>query len=261
MDQRRWLDARGGGPKVPRARAPRPCRAPGRRDDAGGMTKSSLPAGCIVVGVDGSEHAERAITWAAAQAALEGRTLALVHSADQLVLREHSLAGHAGHRPPRADPRAELCGAGRPRDAARERATLAAPASRCSPSWSTPIPARPWSTCPRTRTCSWWAREAGARCAPRCSARSAPPSPGTRTARWWSAGHPSMSRPRTNRVVVGADGTAASRPVLEFAFAQASLRGIPLTVMHCFWDVTAATGGPARRSRPARTATSPTCGC
>ena len=58
------------------------------RDDAGGMTKSLLPAGCIVVGVDGSEHAERAITWAAAQAVLERRTLALVHCSDELVLRE-----------------------------------------------------------------------------------------------------------------------------------------------------------------------------
>jgi nucleotide-binding universal stress UspA family protein len=46
------------------------------------------------------------------------------------------------------------------------------------------------------------------------------------------------------RVVVGADGSAASAPVVEFAFAQASLRGVPLTVMHCFWDVVAATAGP-----------------
>ena len=45
-------------------------------------------------------------------------------------------------------------------------------------------------------------------------------------------------------VLVGADGADASRPVLEFAFLQASLRGMPLTVMHCFWDVVAATAGP-----------------
>ena len=42
---------------------------------------------------------------------------------------------------------------------------------------------------------------------------------------------------------MGADGGEASRPVLEYAFAQASLRRVPLTVMHCFWDVAAATGG------------------
>jgi nucleotide-binding universal stress UspA family protein len=46
------------------------------------------------------------------------------------------------------------------------------------------------------------------------------------------------------RVVVGADGSPASRPVLEFAFAQASLHGLPLTVMHCFWDVVMSAAGP-----------------
>jgi nucleotide-binding universal stress UspA family protein len=48
----------------------------------------------------------------------------------------------------------------------------------------------------------------------------------------------------TNRIVVGTDGSAASRPVLEFAFEQASLLQAPLTVMHCFWDVVVATRGP-----------------
>jgi nucleotide-binding universal stress UspA family protein len=47
----------------------------------------------------------------------------------------------------------------------------------------------------------------------------------------------------TSRIVVGADGSAASRPVLEFAFAQAALHGAPLTVMHCFWDAMVATQG------------------
>lgn len=36
-------------------------------------------------------------------------------------------------------------------------------------------------------------------------------------------------------VLVGADATAESRPVLEFAFRQASLRSLPVTVMHCYW--------------------------
>ena len=34
-------------------------------------------------------------------------------------------------------------------------------------------------------------------------------------------------------VVVGADGTVESLPVIEFAFRHASLHGLPLTVMHC----------------------------
>jgi nucleotide-binding universal stress UspA family protein len=44
----------------------------------------------------------------------------------------------------------------------------------------------------------------------------------------------------TDGVVVGADGTEESLPVLEFAFAQASLRELPLTVVHSFWDAVAA---------------------
>ncbi len=37
-------------------------------------------------------------------------------------------------------------------------------------------------------------------------------------------------------VVVAADATAESRPVVEFAYRQASLHGVPLTVMHCMYD-------------------------
>jgi nucleotide-binding universal stress UspA family protein len=37
-------------------------------------------------------------------------------------------------------------------------------------------------------------------------------------------------------VLVGADGTAESRPVVEFAFQLASFRNLPLTVMHASFD-------------------------
>lgn len=37
-------------------------------------------------------------------------------------------------------------------------------------------------------------------------------------------------------VVVGADGTAGSQPVIELAFRQASFLDLPLTVMHCHWN-------------------------
>lgn len=38
-------------------------------------------------------------------------------------------------------------------------------------------------------------------------------------------------------VLVGADGTPESVPVLDLAFAEASVRNLPLTVVHCVWDV------------------------
>lgn len=59
-----------------------------------------------------------------------------------------------------------------------------------------------------------------------------------------------VCRPREHRdtatlgVLVGADGTLESLPVIEFAFHQASLLGLPLTVVHCVWDEIAATHGP-----------------
>jgi nucleotide-binding universal stress UspA family protein len=47
----------------------------------------------------------------------------------------------------------------------------------------------------------------------------------------------------TRGVVVGADGTPESLPVVKFAFAFASLRVQPLTVLHVYWDAVAAVAG------------------
>jgi nucleotide-binding universal stress UspA family protein len=44
-------------------------------------------------------------------------------------------------------------------------------------------------------------------------------------------------------VVVGADGTAESLPVVAFAFEQASLRRLPLTVLHPYWDAVESVAG------------------
>jgi nucleotide-binding universal stress UspA family protein len=46
-----------------------------------------------------------------------------------------------------------------------------------------------------------------------------------------------------NGVVVGLDASPESRPVLEFAYRQASLHHLPLTVLDCVWDVHAGTMG------------------
>ena len=42
-------------------------------------------------------------------------------------------------------------------------------------------------------------------------------------------------------ILVADDGTRLSRPVLEFAYRQAELTKLPLTVMHCFWDIQSVT--------------------
>lgn len=46
-------------------------------------------------------------------------------------------------------------------------------------------------------------------------------------------------------LLVGVDGSAESRPVIEYAFAQASLHGYQLTAVHCVRDVIAAYVGDA----------------
>lgn len=51
--------------------------------------------------------------------------------------------------------------------------------------------------------------------------------------------------PTGSGVLVGVDGTAESVPVLEFAFAQAALRGHHLTAVHCVRDLIAAYVGDA----------------
>ncbi|CUR55147.1 putative universal stress protein A [metagenome] len=46
-------------------------------------------------------------------------------------------------------------------------------------------------------------------------------------------------------VLVGIDDTEGSRTVLEVAYRLASQRSLPLTILHCFWDVRTEVDGPA----------------
>jgi nucleotide-binding universal stress UspA family protein len=46
---------------------------------------------------------------------------------------------------------------------------------------------------------------------------------------------PTVPSPARHGIAVGADATEASLPVLEFAYRQAAIRQLPLTVVHSFW--------------------------
>lgn len=48
-------------------------------------------------------------------------------------------------------------------------------------------------------------------------------------------------------VLVGVDGTDRSRPTLEFAYRQAAMLDLPLTVLHAFWDAAAITASESSR--------------
>jgi nucleotide-binding universal stress UspA family protein len=207
------------------------------------MTRFGVPPGSIVVGVDGSEDSDRAVTWAAGQAVLERRELAIVHSADELSLRDSVWLDSQGidHR----ELKTALNEAARATvNAAREVATSAAPRVEVFTALV--------GTDPRLALVDL-SEEAhlvalGSR--GRGPVRTA--LLGSVSASVARQAHcpvvvcrpPGDATPASNRVVVGADGSPASRPVLEFAFEQASLLQAPLTVMHCFWDVLVATRGP-----------------
>jgi nucleotide-binding universal stress UspA family protein len=169
-------------------------------------------SGDIVVGIDGSEHADRALVWAAEQALLEKRSLTLVAAGeDASTVSERALAStrndyptvpvHALRRS--RDPRAILLDLSR--DAhlvvvgSRGRGTLR---SMLLGSVSAAVSAH--AECPVV------------------------------VCRPIVGDHP------THGVVVGADGTRESLPVVEFAYRQAALRELPLTVLHSFWDAAVA---------------------
>jgi nucleotide-binding universal stress UspA family protein len=197
------------------------------------MDDTELTA-CIVVGVDGSSGSLEAVDWAAEQAALEGRPLAVLHSvglfdsgatywldragidhgqvlaelaeAGHAILddaAEHALRSHPGLEVRRVlrhvDPRQALLGA-----AAHARLTVVGSRGR-----------GPMSSLLLGSVSVSVSKHA--------------------------AGPVVVVRPRLEGhggggVVVATDGTERSGPAVELAFEIADFRGQPLTVVHCFWD-------------------------
>ncbi|WP_166390392.1 universal stress protein [Nocardioides ochotonae] len=186
------------------------------------MERSLDPAhlrGSIVVAVDGSEDGERAVPWAVDQAALEGLRLAVVSAGEQ----SGELVERAAAAARRLDPTLTVVASAASGDArqvlidASTHAHLLVVGSRgrgtvrsmLLGSVSTAVSAH--ATCPVV-VC-----------------------------------RPANVGPTEAGVVVGADGTPESLPVLEFAFRQASLRDLPLTVLHSYWDATTALAQHDRR--------------
>ncbi len=206
--------------------------------DVHDVLHSATSPGSIVVGVDGSEHAARALDWAARQAVLEHRPLALVHGfhpVAQTALGALELDG---------EDRYELLRG--LRHAARTSLEEAADrVHELEPSVQV-----------KTHLLDADARQALVD-ASRTAHLLVVGSRGRGAIKGLLLGSVSVAvaqlsacpvivcRPRqadpvTHRVVVGADGTPESVPVIDFAFRQASLYGLTLTVMHCFWEVVAA---------------------
>lgn len=209
------------------------------------MTNERVAPGTVIVGVDGSEHAQRAVRWAADQAGLEGRQLTVVHAAREGDLRSAGWVGGEAaalthlmktandvvaeavalaeaHRPD-----VEVVGApllGDPRQVLvdlSEDAHLVVVGSRGRGTFrsmllgSVSVGVAKHAHCPVVVT------------------------------------RPGQDSVTEDGVLVGADGTAESLPVIEFAFRQASLRGVPLTVMHTSFDVRVALASTDQLPDPA----------
>ena len=196
------------------------------------MSEEQLPTGTIVVGVDGSPRAEHALDWAIEQAAAEHRPLAIVHAlgnptpawtdlviADpkgvyKVIERDGWKVIDAAHDVVRAkapdvevhevlefvDPRSLLL-------RLAERAEMIVvgshgrgPVTRLFLG-SVGVALARHATCPVV------------------------------------IHRPRRHEPDRPGILVAADGSPESRPVLEFAYHLADSRSLPLTVMHCYWDI------------------------
>lgn len=199
------------------------------------MTISPIPNGAVVVGIDGSETCASALTWAADEAALDHRPLVLAHAVGSLgtpgtvwltettamvvQMREDgeqilaAAAQQVAARHPSVDVHTHV----ETRDARQMLLDLSAQA------WTVVVGSRgrgPVRSLLLGSVSAALARHAS------CPVVVVRP-------------HDTATPHRG--VLVGADGTAESLPTVELAYREASVRRLPLTVMHCVDDVLAQT--------------------
>lgn len=184
----------------------------------------------IVVGYDGSEGARHAVTWAATQAALDGRPLAIVNAGGEGEIRTMGWAGLDGGCSQQLP---DVLAASR--ELVQEAATLA-----LSTQSGVHVHGVPLLGGARQRLVELSAAAhmvvLGSRGRGRFRSRvlGSASAGVVRSARCIVVVcRPGRLGAPTHGVLVGADGSAESVPVVEFAFRHASARGLPLTVVHC----------------------------
>lgn len=197
--------------------------------------------GSIVCGVDGSVDAERALHWAAAQASLERRPLAVVTAAGLDRVGSLSWAGAGGTL---VIPTDELVG----------RVTAVAESAAASvrlqrPDLEVAAHAAPGDPRDVLTRLSEGAHLLVLGSRGRGALRSRLLGSVSATVSRHAHCPVVVCRPESagkvrRGVLVGVDGTPEGRAVLDFAFRIASERKLPLTVLHSFRDVLTAVDGP-----------------
>ena len=195
-------------------------------------------SGNIVVGVDGSEQAERALAWAVEQARAEHRPLTLVHAINDAALAYPDALIAV---PPEA--REALAAAGHELlDQARAAVQRMAPALIVHEVFRTADPRE--VLLELSRDAHMVVVGSRGRGKVRSLLLGSVGVALVRHAECPVVVHrPGNAGKVCNGVLVGADSSPESLEVLDFAFRQASLRDLPLTVLHCYRDVAAAAYG------------------
>lgn len=211
------------------------------------MDTLDIPHGAVVVGVDGSNHADKAIDWAARHAANESRPLVLLHAVDGTWATVSGLAQGGIDPTPYLD-QADLAG----------QALLDTALARVGPARSAgSVVTRVVRSDPRAALLT----------ASKTASMVVVGSRGHGPIRSLLLGSVGVAvighaacpvvvvRPHhaglvRRGVLVGSDGTAGSPTVLEFAYRQAAELDLPLTIVHTHWDAIAI-GMEAQEIEPA----------
>lgn len=196
-----------------------------------------IEPGSIIVGVDGSRHADRAVRWAAEQARLEQRRLVVVAAAGTPSVQDVGWNGAIAGTDPEPHVVSHVRHAA---EAGVERALAQAPEIEATAHAVLGDPREVLSDL----SADAHLLVVGSR--GRGVVRSLLLGSVSAAVIKMASCPVVVCRPASeggSGVIVGADGSEESLPVVEFAFAQASLRGQHLTVVHCFWDAVAAAAG------------------
>jgi nucleotide-binding universal stress UspA family protein len=207
------------------------------------MSPAETGPGPVIVGVDGSPESDRALTWAAAEAARHGRPLKIVHGF--LWPDIHAYLGPSPDGPPDGGLEAaahELVAA------AEASAQTAVPGIEVSTELAITAPAARLIELSHTADLivvgnrglgGFTGLIAGSVSVQVASHAHCPVvvvrGPGSEGA------EPTTEQPHAGQVVVGIDGSAHGEAALEFAFSEASLRGTGVTAIHA-WTVPVSTG-------------------
>jgi nucleotide-binding universal stress UspA family protein len=195
-------------------------------------TSVSGVAGTIVVGVDGSSSSSQALLWAVGQATAERRTLTLLHALPRIT--------PASLDPTVSDPREAqellfLAGGQEALDRARGDVHRLAPDLKVRDLLR---PADPREALIEvSETAAMIVLGSRGRGHMKSLLLGSTAVAVVRHAHCPVVVHrPTSLSPVRNGIAVGADASEDSLPVLDFAFRQASIRNLPLTVVHSFWS-------------------------